>query len=402
VGFGIYCLSANKACFGSCPTFYTDDTRNQNLHYSDAEGFSNAIAPFLETHDIDEITYKSESSSLNLTMKNEALETHCINELKIFAVPHDGQQIFHSTTDEFYAASEVHTLAKASCGNEDVTALMKHADKAERFSLSDEEDLVSREEIVLDFSNTTPLKEAGLVIHFRQSLMTTFLIYNALSYMGDEATDLLAGMQRKGDGRTRFSKLSDALGRIEVERWDAEQHKWKRCGSLYETGPIAINRQMLKLGGTGTHTKLRLIMNRGLWRIDYVALANLTGKAEPLIVSPASVSHQGTDEPTSVEKLKDTAKYLVSLPGSEYTMRFDLPGPVSAYSLFLYSKGYYLEWMREGWYAGKDHSKLRQLALQPRRYLKQQAKAYKFYETQMEHDFWNSRIAPSLSTQYAH
>jgi len=41
VGIGLFCLSNPKACFGSCPTFYLNE--DDNFHYADAEGFSNAI-----------------------------------------------------------------------------------------------------------------------------------------------------------------------------------------------------------------------------------------------------------------------------------------------------------------------------------------------------------------------
>lgn len=39
---GVICITNPKACFGSCPTFYINE--NDNFHFADAEGFSNAIS----------------------------------------------------------------------------------------------------------------------------------------------------------------------------------------------------------------------------------------------------------------------------------------------------------------------------------------------------------------------
>src|SRR5881394_2803659 len=51
VVLSVACITNPKACFGSCPTFYAvgDDGRE----VLQAEGFSDAIAPSLEKHDID-------------------------------------------------------------------------------------------------------------------------------------------------------------------------------------------------------------------------------------------------------------------------------------------------------------------------------------------------------------
>ena len=38
---GVVCIAMPKACFGSCPTFYLDET--ENLHYANAEAFSSSM-----------------------------------------------------------------------------------------------------------------------------------------------------------------------------------------------------------------------------------------------------------------------------------------------------------------------------------------------------------------------
>jgi hypothetical protein len=88
------------------------------------------------------------------------------------------------------------------------------------------------------------------------------------------------------------------------------------------------------------------------------------------------------------------------MPGCEYRFSFTLPDENADYELFLYSKGYYLEWMRAHWIGDKDLMKLRQMVYKPHKYLLEEAKNYKRYETTMEQEFWNSRIDTKTFSYY--
>lgn len=90
--------------------------------------------------------------------------------------------------------------------------------------------------------------------------------------------------------------------------------------------------------------------------------------------------------------LNNPNKYLITMPGEDYLLTFKLPNENADYELFLYSKGYYLEWMRPQWMADKNILKLKLLVDNPELYLKQEAKNYKRYEKYMEQEFWNSKI----------
>ena len=45
----------------------------------------------------------------------------------------------------------------------------------------------------------------------------------------------------------------------------------------------------------------------------------------------------------------DSSNALTTFPGDEYTFVYDLPQDFGNYELFLESRGYYLEWMRQEW-----------------------------------------------------
>lgn len=400
---GIICISNPKACFGSCPTFYINE--NDNFHYADAEGFSNAISPSLEYYDIDALDNKPLfQNTFSITMKNEALETHCVNDVKLLAYPRKkGERVYQSPTNDFYLCENNYSLTHASANEGDITTLLKNEDRQERFSFSDENNLSSKEEVFLSFNNVKNADKLGLVLNFRQTLMTTYFIYSAMGYMGDEVGDIFAKMEMNKETKEKLKGgIKKELGNIDIYLWNEQKNDWELQNGVYETGPIAINRQFIPLQhlSSSSKIKLKLVMNKGLWRIDYVALTNIKDKVKPIEITPTNILNKGKVDNTALLEIKNPEKYLISMPGSEYKFNFTLPSADTDYELFLYSKGYYLEWMREHWLKDKDLLKLKQMVDNPKKYLMVEAKNYKRYETTMEHEFWNSKIDTKTFSYY--
>jgi hypothetical protein len=400
---GIICISNPKACFGSCPTFYINE--NDNFHYADAEGFSNAISPSLEYYDIDALDNKPLfQNTFSITMKNEALETHCVNDVKLLAYPRKkGERVYQSPTNDFYLCENNYSLTHASANEGDITTLLKNEDRQERFSFSDENNLSSKEEVFLSFNNVKNADKLGLLLNFRQTLMTTYFIYSAMGYMGDEVGDIFAKMEMNKETKEKLKGgIKKELGNIDIYLWNEQKNEWELQNGVYETGPIAFNRQFIPLDhlSSSSKIKLKLVMNKGLWRIDYVALTNIKDKVKPIEITPTNILNKGKVDNTALLEIKNPEKYLISMPGSEYKFNFTLPSADTDYELFLYSKGYYLEWMREHWLKDKDLLKLKQMVDNPKKYLMVEAKNYKRYETTMEHEFWNSKIDTKTFSYY--
>jgi hypothetical protein len=392
---GIICITTHKACFGSCPTFYMDE--NDNSYCADAEGFSNAIAPSLEYPDIDALNNKPLTDSVfSITMKNEALETHCVKDVKLLAYPRtSGERVYQSPANEFYLCENNYFVNKVQGNEGDITTLLKNDDRQERFSLADENNLSSKEEIHLNFDDVKNSNDLGLIVNFRQTLMTTYFIYSAIGYMGDEVGDIFAKIESSGETKEKLQGgIGKELGNIDVYAWNEKENNWEFQEGLYETGPIAINRQILPLKNIASvpNIKLKLVINKGYWRIDYVSLTNIKEKVIPIEISPSSIFNKGKVDNSALASINNPDKYLISMPGSEFKFIFVLPKQSVDYELFLYSKGYYLEWMREHWIKDKNLFKLKQMIDSPLEYLRLQAKDYKDYETTMEKEFWNSRI----------
>ncbi len=388
------CLSNPKACFGSCPTFYMNE--NDNIHFADAEGFTHAILPSMEYGDVDALNNDLLTEDLfSITMKNEAQETHCVNDVMLFAYPRArGERIYHSRKDEYYLCGKQYELSDAAGPEGDVSAKLMQRDRTERFSLADSNDLFSTETIYLNFNDVAKPDSLGLILTYRQTLMTTYLFYSAMGYMGDEVGDMFALLETSSETRKTFDTAAKLLGEIEVFMWDESREIWRRQGAIYESGPIASNLQILPLSTmpSNSRVRLKLTMNKGLWRIDHVALTNIRAKVKPIQIKPMMVANKGVEDDAALAQLLTADRHLISMPGSEYRITFRLPADAGDYELFLYSKGYYLEWMREKWIQEKNLRKLAQMVGSPRSYLRDEAAAYKVYEETMEQLFWNSRI----------
>lgn len=390
---GVICISVPKACWGSCPTFYSEDT--DDVFRADAEGFSQAIVPSMEYGDIDALQMtKSGSQLFSLTMKNEALETHVIRNVKVLAVERDpGLQVYHGTDDRFYVCDpSFHRGAIEAWADEgSISSKLSKTDSDERFSLSDTKSMKSREEVFLQFP-AEGIGKAGLVLNFRQTLMTTYLIYSVMGYMGNTISDFMAEMEKKNNSLTKYKLIEEELGGIEVFLLRDGQEIY--CGKFNETGPIAINQQLILLPELSGEedVNIKLVMNKGLWRIDYASLVSVVGTTDPVELNPEKIYYENEVHPEYLWSLVSEEEQLVSMPGDEFKMEFRLPPGENPYELFLYSRGYYLEWMRESWLNDKNLLRLNLLVENPDRFFRKEAKKYSKYESRMEEIFWNSRI----------
>lgn len=389
VGLGIICLNDPKTCFGSCPTFYQGES--DHLFNSDAEGFTNAILPSLEHEDIDALPHIMHPGEEQIVMKNEALETHNINEVKLLSVPQiAGTEVFHTPSDQFFRVQQGPALTAEHRG--DTISEVLTRDGNEWFELANENDLAAKSALELSF-DADPAKSYGLQVVYRQTLMSTFLFYGTLENMGGDYGRRMAIMNHSEHQKNWLLKggIMQFLGPIEVLNSSN-----KSLGAFEETGPIAHNSQLLPLGKSDGEITLRL--TQGLWRIDHIRIVEIIEEVEPQIHAVQTVIKNDITRPEEAHLLTDPKEYLQSLPGEERSLKFE---PLTAPShVFLASKGYYLEWSRTGWdYEGNPRA-LSKMLLQPRQYLRDEAAAFKVYESEMEPKFWASKIQQPILTSH--
>lgn len=382
----VACLTNPKACFGSCPTFYTGDGDAASLQ---AEGFSDSVAPSLEATDVDAIAVPAHASGeVEVVMANEALETHVVRHVHLLAAPRPpGGRVFAASSGGFRQATMLRDPSRCRATEGDCLPLVRSQDGRERSSRTDGKDLAAREEIELRFEEP-PAGSVGVVLGARQTLLSTFLFYQTLAHMGRGSTAWLAEMERGGSGlRDRARGVARALGGIEVRVRD-RSGRWITAGAVDETGPLAVDVKVVPLPAGADARRVRLRLTRGHWRLDVVALATLAAPVEPVRLAPVEVRGKGG---AVVDAF--TNGPLTTLPGDAYRLRYRLPAGSAGHELFLESRGYYLEWIREEWLAEEDLARVVRMLRNPRRTLRELAPAFRAQEDSMEDVFWRSRYA---------
>ncbi len=381
IAMTVFCLTNQKSCFGSCPTFYLGGELR-------AEGFSESVAPSLEATDVDAIGPHA-GGTVIVRMTNEAYETHVVKRVALLAAPLPAGGRVLAEEERLWRATRVSPPVACRAAEGDCLDTMGARDGRERFGPADAEDLAAREEIRLTFGpQAGPL---GVAVSARQTMLSTYLFYQALAWMGHDAARHLADLERGDRGiADPASALRDLLGGIEVlvRRGD----EWVRAGEARETGPLAVDTHLVRLPELvpGEPIEVRLRLTKGLWRIDDVALATLAGAVAPIRVAPRVVPVR-LGRRFGGARAPQAAFPLTTLPGDEYDLEFRLPD--GQYELFLESRGYYLEWLREEWLAEESPAKAALLFVAPRVALRMLAPAFKAHEAEMEAAFWRSRYA---------
>jgi hypothetical protein len=167
--------------------------------------------------------------------------------------------------------------------------------------------------------------------------------------------------------------------------------KWEKISEVNEMGPIAADVHLIKLpGNIPRNATLKLRMTQGLWRIDYLALGKITAKVTPQLIQPDSVIKDEEENTEALNLLNDTTKTLITYPGDTYLINYKLPDS-RAYDIFLQTKGYYLEWMRDEWLEEQNLRKAQFMFAFPGLYMRKAAKEFKKTESEMEDLFWGSR-----------
>jgi hypothetical protein len=383
------CVADPKSCFGSCPTFYTEGEAAPDVPV--AEGFSDSIARVLEARDVDAL-YGAHpwGSTFALRMRNEALETQAVRRVRLLAAPRPpGGRVFAGADGRLHPAIAVTPPLACRAEDGDCLPAVLAMDGIERSSAADASDLAARETVEIDL----PAGEgpSGLVIGARQSLVTTFVLYQTMAWMGKSAGDWVAAMERGGrETAERSMGTVRLLGGIEAEVADGEQ--WRVIGSFHEAGPISGDVQVIPFSPPTGPLHVRLRMAKGSWRLGYVAVARLLPPLEPRAIPLDHVERGGRVDAAALARLRGDGPRLITVPGDEYRLVFRLPSGAAGMELFLESEGYYYEWMRGEWLAEEDPAMLQMALFHPEAALRRLAGPFKSREARMEAAFWASRF----------
>jgi hypothetical protein len=384
------CAINPKACFGSCPTFYTHDDTGWSIQ---AEGFSASVARAFEATDVDAMwTARPSAGIFDVLMTNEALETHVVDSVRLIAVqrPANGRVLRAGTL--YYPAKVLRAPMSCTSPNGDCLTEVGAIDDRAYLSPADAQNLAAKETLELTFPASRG--RSGIVVAARNSLLNTFLFYQGLAYMGRTAGEWFTRLNHStAEGLQGFLAFDKLLGDIDITI-KGRDGTFRSVGSYAEVGPIAREVQLVPLPDDSMTDRgpitVRLVMTAGNWKLDYVGLADLDSPVTPVFLDPVAVLENGKANRSALERLKDPHAHLVTYPRDAYTIRFELPP--GDHELFLESRGYYYEWIRKSWLPDESAWDLMKMLLDPEGAMRRLAPVYKGIEGDMERVFWESRV----------
>lgn len=346
-----------KAIFGSCPTIYSDSAGAATL---EAEGFPYSISRLLERRDLHRLRVHADAGGVvSLDVRNEALETHYINQLELLGVTHAADEFVLPGDDErplVVGGIAPATRATDRAGNDvtkelagdDSLVFRSDARTIARIHASDLDDWI-------DLTLPVPrgADSVALVFHLRNSLLTTVLLYDEmLRPQGARAVDF------EGHDLNAISSMV-ALGRWYGSRMGLHvsvRHgqSWDEVARVPDAGPIAWRDVAVVAPATSRDTlHVRLSFVADAWRIGKVAVAGEFRRPMPQRFAPSTVAE--ANGATNVDALRSLAEpdaqYLETMPGQRFTVRFETGHAPrdSARTFLLATEGYYTEWIRGGW-----------------------------------------------------
>lgn len=355
----IYCLLCPKCCFGSCPTLYTYDGTKYTL---EAELFSHCISRQLEDEDIDFLTEQGPDDGMyRIRMTNEALETHYVNRLSVFAAFHPRGTTILPTADRGIVAVGSILEPKQVVGRSglDVSRLVKSADTL--CYRSDENAILgmagSGPSDWLDVTLEVPpgVRSVNLVVRLRNTLLSTELLYNVvLASQGLGAIAWTDRMDRDSAYAAQFRDVYRAFSGVAVKI--LRNGAWIQKGTIADVGPLAWKTVVVNLPvETSGEQRVRLQFVPDNFMIDMIAFDPCPESDQPLLVReihPSEVRDNSGSARNDITPLieEDDDKYLITNPGESY--RFAYPVAKEAgleATIFVRSKGYYTEWIRGAW-----------------------------------------------------
>jgi hypothetical protein len=363
----IYCAT-NPKCFGSCPTAYIDSA---GVPVLEAEGFSYSIAPLFEMRDVDRLRVRAgPDGAVRLEIRNEALETHYINQLELLEVRHAPEEMV--LPDPAHHPIAVRGLrppltATDRAGHDVLPALAAHdgvtfrtdSTTLARADAADPEDWIDLEVPVPPGADSV-----ALVLRMRNSLLNTVLLYDLM--LGDRglyAVDYLGRDLQRSETATGLAAWYAAQMGMRVRVWDGSA--WKAIGRIPDTGPIAWKDVafMVPAAGPGA-LRVRLSFPADNWRIDYVAVASAARPAVARTIPLARVlDSDGHADSAALANLRAAdGRYVQTSAGQRFEAVFETgPEPADSVRTFLLGwQGFYDEWIRRSWVqAGRDQTAFR-------------------------------------------
>lgn len=357
--------AAALVIFGSCPTVYVDSAGTPALQ---AELFSNSIAPLFEMRDRDVLPDAAlrADGTLRLEIRNEALETHYLDDLSVEAVTHGpGERAVPGEVGTaLVLGRERAPLSATDRTGRDVLTTLRDADSQAYATPDAVTAAVTEDDLTDTVTLTFPRPDAdsaAVALRFRSSLLTTVLLYEhmlagqgarGLDWIGQDMASI-GSVAEFGDYYLRRLGL-----RVEVE----EAGVFREVGRVAEAGPIAWAERavVIPVPDEGAHVRVRLRFVADGWRVDRATLADVRTVTPERVPLAEVTADDGAEMPALAERLATTdLRHAVRGPGSVFHAAFrPTPAPDGQrQTFFVSSQGHYIEWMRPDWLRRPDQGR---------------------------------------------
>jgi len=365
----------HKAFFGSCPTVYSFDGEKYSL---EAECFSYSISPTIETYDLDRIDHgKTFNGKFILNVRNEALETHYINQMKLVIVDHPEKyepfpvnKPFLERKDQIILFGRESSILKAiSKSGRDVKTLLTERD--EQWYQSDSSVIQEISEKVekdwIEIFTTVPEGANNMVValRFRNTLFHTVEFYDLLlNGYGAQAIDWIGVKMADPIYLTQLYKWYQRYFGIYVELWNGD--KIEKKVFIDDTGPIAWRQIAFELPVPKNRiAKLRFNFLPDNVMLDWIGISFDSSPEFTIHEAECSkiVDIRGRQKnilPTFLKQNDD--QYFITYPAESYHLIFNVGDEPKGMNrtFFLNSRGFYIEWIRHNWleFAESNEEKL--------------------------------------------
>jgi hypothetical protein len=362
------------AIFGSCPTIYAEVDGEPVLQM---EAFSYSIAPLFEARDVERLgVLPGEDGRLVLELRNEALETHYINQLEVLDVRHavgafalpdpSGRPITMSGREPPLSAvdRDGRDVLSELLATDDVS----FRSSRERLAAATLEDMTDHVDLVLPVPEGAG--QIALGLRMRNTLLNSALFYDIML-----AEAGVAGLDWLGSGLDRIGTALEMgrwyQGRMGLRVLVQDGDRYREVVHLPDAGPIGWKEVAVPIPTRGIRElRVRLEFISDSWFIDQAFVAS--GIERPAVRRvPVSrvVDAEGAADEGAVSALAAAdSDYMITFPGQRYQLDFQLdaqsgvqPGDGGAggapsdegRTLLLAAQGYYVEWIRGNWLEGE-------------------------------------------------
>lgn len=345
------------AIFGSCPTFYADSAGQPVLQ---AEAFSYSIAPLFEQRGVHRLAASPGHDGVySLEMRNEALETHYINQLELLEVERAPDE--RVVPDEHGIPINLAGLRAVSSARDragrNVSVTLESAD-GNLFSTDPRTLADARAGDLDDYIDVVVPKppsgdSVALFLRLRNSLLNTVLLYDGmLAGQGAKSLDWLANDLGKISGAIDLGRwyISHMGMRVSVK----DHGSWRPVTRFIDKGPIAFYEiGVIVPAPAGDSVRIRLSFVADDWRVDQLAVASGYRRARVRTI-PVSVVTRGNHTADTVALRNVTEpddRYLVTHPGERVIVGFNAGqnSDPSTRAFLLGAQGFYSEWVRGAW-----------------------------------------------------